>query len=71
MYFLSILRAHTIIASLRYVHVSNYQNCKTVYLFGVLGIVKKNSILHVAEFLDMPLIIEKIDLSLRFVLRDC
>ena len=51
--------------------MSNYQKCKTVYLFEVLGIVKKNSILHVAEFLDMPLVIEKIDLGLRFVLRDC
>ena len=35
-----------------------------------LTILKKNSILHVAGFLDLPLVIEKID-WVKDVLRDC
>ena len=64
-YFLPILHAHKIASSLRYVHTSNYQNSETMVLSKVLTIVLKNYSLQVAGFLDLPLVIEKIDLSLQ------
>lgn len=64
-YFLPILHAHKITSSLRYVHTSNYQNSETMVLSKVLTFVLKNYNLQVAGFLDLPLVIEKIDLSLQ------
>ena len=42
-----------------------------LYSFEVFTIVTKNFILHEAETLDLSLLIEKIDVSVRFVLHDC
>ena len=71
MYFLPILRAHTIKSSLRYVLRSNYRNCETIYSFEALTFVRKYSYLRVTGSCIMPLVIEKINLSLKFVLRNC
>ena len=59
-YFLPIWHAHTITSSLRYALTWSYRNCEAIYSFEVLNTVRKNSILHVAGFLDLTLIIEKI-----------
>lgn len=50
---------------------SNYRNCETVYSFEVLAIATKNSISHIVGILDVSLVTEKTDLSLRFVLPNC
>ena len=44
------------------------RNCKILYSFQGLPIVLKNSLTPGADFLDLLLMIEKIDLSLRYVL---
>lgn len=50
---------------------SNYRNSESIYSFEVLTTVRKNFILRVSGYLDLPLVIEKIDLSVKFLLRDC
>ena len=52
-------------SSLRYAITWNYRISEDLYSFEVLKTVRKNSILHVAGFLNLPLIIENIGLSLR------
>ena len=60
-YFHAIMRALVITSSLRYVLASNYQSCETMYSLEVLTTVRKNFILHVPGFLDLPLVIEEIE----------
>ena len=58
-------------SSMRYDHASNYQNCDTVCSLQELTIVTSNTTLHAAGFLDLPLVIEKIDLSVKICLEIC
>ena len=55
-YFFPILCLCKITSSLRFAQTSNYQNCETTYSIELLTIVTKNSMLHVAGFLDLPLV---------------
>ena len=66
MYYLSILYAHTNASSLRYEHA--YRITEAVKPHKHLKCyvtIRKNFILYVAGFLDLPLVIEKIDLNLK------